>query len=66
MPSSIFEIIISIVIMASSTRRPSAMMSAPREMRCRLMSIASMADEDDGEDERDGQGDDEPGPDARG
>src|SRR5215207_1527882 len=42
MPSSIFEIIISMVIMASSTRRPRAMMSAPREMRCRLMSIAFM------------------------
>ena len=43
MPSSIFEIIISMVIMASSTRSPSAMMSAPSEMRCRLMPIASMA-----------------------
>ena len=43
MPSSIFEIIISVVIIASSTRRPSAMMRAPSEMRCRLMPIASIA-----------------------
>ena len=42
MPSSILEIIISIVIMASSTRRPSAMMSAPKEMRCKLRSIPSI------------------------
>ena len=43
MPSSIFEIIISMVIIASSTRSPSAMMRAPSEMRCRLMPSASMA-----------------------
>ncbi|OWK19724.1 hypothetical protein AJ88_39090 [Mesorhizobium amorphae CCBAU 01583] len=36
-PSSIFEIIISTAIMASSTRRPSAMISAPSEMRCSEM-----------------------------
>ena len=41
-PSSIFEIIISTVIIASSTRSPSEMISAPSEMRCRLMPEYSM------------------------
>ena len=36
-PCSIFTIIISTAMIASSTRRPSAMMSAPSEMRWRSM-----------------------------
>jgi hypothetical protein len=41
-PSSIFFTIISTAIIASSTSRPSAMISAPSEMRCRLISKISM------------------------
>ena len=36
-PASSCETIISIVIIASSTRRPSEMISAPSEIRCRLI-----------------------------
>ena len=41
-PCSIFTTIISIAMMASSTRSPSAMMSAPSVMRCRSSPIAYM------------------------
>ena len=39
MPSSSLVTIISTVIMASSTSRPSAMISAPRDTRCRSISL---------------------------
>src|ERR1700748_256370 len=39
-PCSIFTTIISTAMMASSTKRPSAMVSAPSEMRCRSSDIA--------------------------
>ena len=38
-PSSSFTIIISTAMMASSTSRPSAMISAPSVMRCRSSDI---------------------------
>src|ERR1700760_1598562 len=41
-PCSIFTTIISTAMMASSTKRPSAMISAPKEMRCRSISITFM------------------------
>ena len=41
-PCSIFTTIISTAMMASSTRRPSAMISAPSVMRCRSIDIAFM------------------------
>ena len=41
-PSSIFTIIISTAMMASSTRRPSAMMSAPSVMRSKLRPMICM------------------------
>jgi len=41
-PCSIFTTIISTAMMASSTRRPSAMISAPSVMRCRSNPIASI------------------------
>ena len=41
-PCSIFTTIISMAMMASSTRRPSAMISAPSVMRCRSMPAAYM------------------------
>jgi len=41
-PCSIFTTIISTAMMASSTSSPSAMISAPRVMRCRSMPIAFM------------------------
>src|SRR3984893_4675328 len=41
-PCSIFTTIISMVMMASSTRSPSATMSAPSVMRCRSMPAAYM------------------------
>ena len=40
-------------------------MSAPREMRCRLMSRALHAHEHDGEHQRDGQGNDDPSPQSK-
>ena len=54
-PSSSFVIIISTAIMASSTRSPSPMMSAPSEIRCRLRSSKLHGDEGDGEDQREWQ-----------
>ena len=41
-PSSIFTCIISTAMMASSTSKPSAIISAPREMRCRLIPMRHM------------------------
>ncbi len=41
-PCSIFTTIISMAMMASSTSRPSAMISAPSVMRCRSMPAAFM------------------------
>ena len=41
-PCSIFTIIISTAMIASSTSRPSAMISAPSVMRCRSMPIRFM------------------------
>src|SRR6201987_2264326 len=41
-PCSIFTTIISTAMMASSTSRPSAMISAPSEMRCKSMPITFM------------------------
>ncbi len=41
-PSSSLRIIISTAMIASSTRRPSAMTRAPSEMRCRLIPVRSM------------------------
>src|SRR6266481_2122700 len=41
-PCSIFTTIISTAIMASSTNRPSAIISAPSVMRCRSIDIAFM------------------------